>query len=331
MSSSFQTRNRIIEVIRRGQRGVDGDVGLVTTTTKSVNFTAVTGERGYAYYCTNPLTASFEAAATLTNGWHCIIDAASGDVVLDPNGSETINGVATVTVPSGGSALVYTDGSALYARFFFGSAYTALNGLPTAANKYIYGTGAGVWAEGDINANGRDILANATAAGAALIDDASASAQLTTLGVTAFAQTLLDDADAATARATLGGVPILTSGTHTCTATPTTSGTVTLGGSQDAIAYVRIGKVVFLRGQITVSSVSSPVGSIDISIPFSVEALPESSGFHLGARYDSSAAAYIQDPISFIEGSSVLRWDNTVTWAASDQIIINDFYFTDAA
>lgn len=187
MSSTFDTRNRIIEVVRRGQRGLDGDVGLTTTVTKSTTFTSVAGERGYVYRATAPLTINFEQASTLTNGWHCIVDAVGGNVTLNPFGAETINGLSTLVVAQNGSALVYSDGTSLYARFFFGSAYTALNGLPTAADKYIYGTGAGAWAEGDINANGRDILANATTAGAALMDDADASAQRTTLGLGAAA------------------------------------------------------------------------------------------------------------------------------------------------
>lgn len=193
MSSTINTRNRIIEVIRRGQRGLDGDVGLTTTVTKATTFTAVAGERGYVYRATAAITANFEAAATLTNGWHAIIDAVGGDVTLDPDGAETINGVSTLVVPSGGAALVYSDGSALYAQFFFGSTYAPISGFPTAADKYLYSDGPGSWVEGDI-----------TAAGRALLDDADASAQLTTLGVSAFGETLLDDADDVAGRATLG-------------------------------------------------------------------------------------------------------------------------------
>lgn len=172
MPVEINRRNRIIEVIRRGQRGLDGDVGLTTTVTKSTNHTALASERGYVFYCTAALTLSFEQAVTLTNGWHCIVDATNGAVVLDPDGSETINGLSTLTVPDGASALVYTDGTALFARFFYGSAYTALNGFPTATDKYLYSDGVSSWVEGDI-----------TAAGRALLDDADASAQRATLEI----------------------------------------------------------------------------------------------------------------------------------------------------
>ncbi len=96
---------------------------------KNLNFTAISGERGYVYRCTAPLTITFETAPTLTNGWHCVVDAIGGDVVLDPNGAETINGASTVTVPQTATALVYTDGAALYARFFWGVTYEPNAGI----------------------------------------------------------------------------------------------------------------------------------------------------------------------------------------------------------
>ena len=185
MTSAFNTRNRVIEVIRRGQRGLDGDVGLTTTVDKGTTFTAINGERGYVYRATSAITINFEQVTTLTNGWHVIVDAVGGEVTLDPNGAETINGLATLAVPQNASALVYSDGTALYARFFYGSAAALLNGLPTAADKYIYGTALGVWAEGDITSGARNLLADpVTVAGRALLDDADALAQRATLGLT---------------------------------------------------------------------------------------------------------------------------------------------------
>jgi hypothetical protein len=164
--------SRVIEVIRRGQRGLDGSVGLVATVTRNTGFTAIAGERGYVYRCLAPLTASFEPAAVLGNGWHCIIDAVGGTVTLDPNAAETINGAATLPVVQNAMVLVYSDGVSLFARWFFGNAYIALNGFPTGADQMIYGTGTNVWAETPLTAYARTLL-----------DDATQAAAQTTLGM----------------------------------------------------------------------------------------------------------------------------------------------------
>lgn len=52
------------------------------------------------------------------------------------------------------------------------------------------------------------------------------------------------------------------------TFTPTTSGTITIDTSNDELAYVKIGRMVFLQGEISVLSVSSPVGNVEIPLPF---------------------------------------------------------------
>lgn len=56
-------------------------------------------------------------------------------------------------------------------------------------------------------------------------------------------------------------------GTFTATAAPGTSGSITLN---DAIlSYTKIGQLVFVSGNLTISALSSPVGSINIgAIPF---------------------------------------------------------------
>jgi hypothetical protein len=117
------------------------------------------------------MTLGYEAA-TLTTGWHCMVHADGGAVTLDPSGSETVNGAATHVVPDGSSVLVYTDGSELWAQYFHSQGSTGLGGFPSAADKSIYSTGVGAWAEMAVTSFARTIL-----------DDASASAARTTLGL----------------------------------------------------------------------------------------------------------------------------------------------------
>jgi len=55
--------------------------------------------------------------------------------------------------------------------------------------------------------------------------------------------------------------------TFTATATPGTSGTITLNDA--TLSYTKIGRLVFVSGNLTITSLSSPVGSIDIGgLPF---------------------------------------------------------------
>lgn len=93
--------------------------GIVTRfTSRAAGYTAVKSDYGQASFFTAAATLSLTAAATLTAGWQHWVYANNGDVVVDPNGAETINGVATVTVPSGQSALIRCNGTAFYAQIF---------------------------------------------------------------------------------------------------------------------------------------------------------------------------------------------------------------------
>ncbi len=73
---------------------------------------------------------------------------------------------------------------------------------------------------------------------------------------------------------TTGGTPNATGvtlndyeeGTYTATMTPNTSGTITL--NNNTLSYTRTGRVVHVTGYIDFASVSSPVGSVNINLPF---------------------------------------------------------------
>jgi len=58
-------------------------------------------------------------------------------------------------------------------------------------------------------------------------------------------------------------------GLWTATLAPSTSGSITLSTSFDSMAYIRIGRMVFIQGTIELSSVSSPQGTLRLGgIPF---------------------------------------------------------------
>ena len=79
------------------------------------NFTLSTNYRAtIANWTGGAGTFSFSASATLGNNWFIILkNSGSGALVLDPNGGELIDGVATVTLNAGESCIVVCTGTAL--------------------------------------------------------------------------------------------------------------------------------------------------------------------------------------------------------------------------
>lgn len=82
---------------------------------KTAGFTAISSDLGHVFNCTSgTFTIDFTAAATLGDGWYCYIrNSGSGVITLDPNGSETINGVSTDTLNTNRQVMVISDGTNL--------------------------------------------------------------------------------------------------------------------------------------------------------------------------------------------------------------------------
>ena len=74
-------------------------------------------------------------------------------------------------------------------------------------------------------------------------------------------------------------------GTWTATATCSASGTITLYSTKNLMSYHRIGDTVFYQGRITATSVSSPNGSIMISLPYTAAAGTEDSAYSSSSTY----------------------------------------------
>lgn len=90
----------------------------VIYSTKNADYTAVLADENTFFRFTADATFSLTAAATLLTGWHCWVMADGGDVTIDADAAETINGAATLTINDGYSAYVVCTGAAFYAITF---------------------------------------------------------------------------------------------------------------------------------------------------------------------------------------------------------------------
>jgi hypothetical protein len=122
-------------------------------------------------------------------------------------------------------------------------------------------------------------------------------------------------------------------GTYEVVLTPSTSGSLTVAVGANTSAYTKVGQLVTITGNITVTSVSSPVGAyVDISLPFPISAKTDQAERFGSAFtfYDNSSTTFSTEPMQAITGSVVRIHKDAATWAASDQVYFSFSYTTDS-
>jgi len=98
-------------------------------------------------------------------------------------------------------------------------------------------------------------------------------------------------------------------GDYDATVTCSTSGTITLEGAYNRLAYVKVGKSVTVTGVLIVNAVSSPSGFINISLPFAIgDGTDKSQSFSGAVHIHNANAILSRDFVNLgVEGESVLR------------------------
>lgn len=94
---------------------LSGSAPSLVRSARTSNTELTTADKGTLVDVTSgTFTQTFVAVATLGNGWYCYIrNSGTGDVTLDPNASETIDGLTSFVMYPGECRLVQCDGSVL--------------------------------------------------------------------------------------------------------------------------------------------------------------------------------------------------------------------------
>ncbi|WP_130470653.1 hypothetical protein [Candidatus Magnetaquicoccus inordinatus] len=95
---------------------VAGNLSGSVFATKTSNYTATISDYDGIFLCNGTFTFSLSAAASLGDGWSCTIkNTGTGTITIDPSGSETIDGSATLSLSAQyQQATIVCDGGAFY-------------------------------------------------------------------------------------------------------------------------------------------------------------------------------------------------------------------------
>ena len=98
-----------------GTNGVDGTVTIIRSARTSNTILGTADAQKLIDITSGTFTQTFTAAATLASGWFCYIrNSGTGDITLDPNGAETIDGQTSYIMYPGEIRLVQCDGAGFY-------------------------------------------------------------------------------------------------------------------------------------------------------------------------------------------------------------------------
>jgi hypothetical protein len=115
-------------------------------------------------------------------------------------------------------------------------------------------------------------------------------------------------------------------GTYTATLTPDT-GTITLNGSVNLFKYTKVGRLVTVTGRCTVSSVSSPTGTVALNLPFAISTSTESESRIGGAISSYNNVTTVNYAIIGDSGSSSIDiYVNAATVAAGMSFSVSFSY-----
>ena len=102
-------------IVIAGVQGVAGTAPGILREARTSGTTLTQADKGRLIDITaGTFTQTFSAAVVLGDGWNVWLrNSGTGSITLDPNGTETIDGVAALTINPGETRLIQCDGAAL--------------------------------------------------------------------------------------------------------------------------------------------------------------------------------------------------------------------------
>ena len=138
-----QTGNAGKFVTTDGSSASWAGIGVSRSTRTSNTILAASDSGTFVDITSGTFTQTFTAAATLASGWYCYLrNSGTGDVTLDPNASETIDGLASYVMYPGECRLIVCDGSNFYSTVltpFSRTILTTLNPFTTPPGYAMFG------------------------------------------------------------------------------------------------------------------------------------------------------------------------------------------------
>jgi len=92
-------------------------------------------------------------------------------------------------------------------------------------------------------------------------------------------------------------------GTHSATFAMNGSGSISM--LRQNLAYIKVGRLVTVTGEVSVSSVSSPVGSMTMTLPFTISAAGTARDTFIGSKPVAYRVPHNQDNTPVIIGNTV--------------------------
>ena len=125
-------------------------------------------------------------------------------------------------------------------------------------------------------------------------------------------------------------------GTWTVTFTPSSSGSITLKPAVNLGSYTKVGRLVTITFGVTVDAVSSPIGLIEINLPFTLASLSERSSWGSVSIFVNASLSNVINYVALFEASSnrigVYLGNSTgVSVTSANQIVANTEIFLTAS